>query len=126
MIASFQGLAENTNLASLTLTKLASILVALRDGELVDDADLLEAYLEAVDPDWRAKIAEEIGVEDGITKTNPWTVLGLTPGASLEEVKKACRKIMRVIHPDMSGIPKWYAQTVNDAYRKLLEELKDD
>lgn len=126
LLVSFQGLSENTNLASLTLTKLAEILVALRDGELVDDADLLEAYLEAVDPDWRAKIAEEIGVENSITKTNPWTVLGLTPGASLDEVKKAYRKIMRVIHPDTSGMPQWYAQTVNDAYRQLLEELTDD
>lgn len=125
LLVSFLGLGENTNLASLTLTKLAEILVALRDGELVDDADLLEAYLEAVDPDWRAKIAEEIGLEDNNTNTNPWTVLGLTRSASVSEVKKAYRKIMRVIHPDTSGMPQWYAQTVNAAYRKLLEELKD-
>ena len=32
---------------------------------------------------------------------------------------------MRYIHPDISGLPQWYAQTVNDAYRKLLEELED-
>ncbi len=126
LIASFQGLSQNTNLASLTLTKLAEILVALRDAQLVDDADLLEAYLEAVDADWRAKIAEEIGVEDNSTPTSPWAVLGLTPGASLEEVKQAYRKIMRTVHPDTSGPPQWYAQTVNDAYRQLLEELTDD
>jgi DnaJ-domain-containing protein 1 len=125
LIASFQGLSQNTNLASLTLSKLAEILVALREAELVDDADLLEAYLEAVDADWRAKIAEEIGVEDNSTPTNPWTVLGLTPGASLEEVKQAYRKIMRTVHPDTSGLPQWYAQTVNHAYRQLLEELTD-
>lgn len=129
LITKFLGLAENTNLATLTLTKLAEILVALRDGELTDDADLLEAYLEAVDADWRTKIAEEIGVEDNNnnnTPTNPWVVLGLAPGASLEEVKQAYRKTMRVIHPDTSGLPQWYAQIVNDAYRKLLEELDHD
>lgn len=126
LLVSFQGLSENTNLATLTLAKLAEILVALRDAELGDDADLLEAYLEAVDPDWRTKIASEIGVQDNSNNTNPWTVLGLSPGVSLEEVKKAYRKIMRVIHPDTSGLPQWYAQTVNDAYRKLLEELEDD
>jgi len=124
LIADFQGLVKNTNLATLTLSKLAEILVALRDRELVLDAELLEAYLEAVDPDWRAKIAEEIGLEDNNEeKTNPWTVFGLTPGASLGEVKAAYRKIMRQVHPDTSGLPQWYAQTVNDAYRKLLEEL---
>lgn len=125
LLVSFQGLSENTNLATFTLTKLAEILVALRDAELVDDADLLEAYLEAVDADWRAKIASEIGVEDNSNNTNPWTVLGLSPGASLEEVKKAYRKIMRLIHPDTSGLPQWYAQTVNDAYRQLLEKLEN-
>lgn len=124
LIADFQGLIKNTNLASLTLTKLVEILVALRDRELALDAELLEAYLEAVDPDWRAKIAEEIGLEDNSEeKTNPWTILGLTSGVSVAEVKAAYRKIMRQVHPDTSGLPQWYAQTVNDAYRKLLEEL---
>lgn len=124
LIADFQGLVKNTDLASLTLTKLAEILVALRDRELVLDAELLEAYLEAVNPDWRTKIADEIGLEDNNQeKTNSWTVLGLTPGTSLAEVKAAYRKIMRQVHPDTSGLPQWYAQTVNDAYRKLLEEL---
>lgn len=126
LIADFQGLAKNTNLATLTLTKLAEILVTLRDRELALDAELLEAYLEAVDSDWRAKIAEEIGLEeDNEEKTNPWIVFGLTPGASLAEVKAAYRKIMRQVHPDTSGLPQWYAQTVNDAYRKLLEELEN-
>lgn len=126
LIANFQGLVKDTNLATLTLSKLAEILVALRDRELGVDADLLEAYLEAVDSDWRAKIAEEIGVKDNDEeKTSPWIVLGLTPGASIAEVKKAYRKIMRQVHPDTSGLPQWYAQTVNDAYRKLLEELED-
>ena len=76
LITSFLGLAENTTLATLTLLKLAEILVALRDAELVDDADLLEAYLEAVDADWQTKIASEMGVEDNNnTPTNPWAVL---------------------------------------------------
>lgn len=123
LIADFLGLSKDTNLANLTLSKLAEILVALCDRELADDAQLLEAYLEAVDNDWRAKVADEIGVDDSREKTNPWIVLGLTPDASLEEVKAAYRKIMRQVHPDTSGLPTWYAQTVNDAYRKLLEEL---
>ena len=123
----FQAIAANTTLATLTLLKLSEILVALREAELIEDAELLEAYLEAVDPDWRTKIAEEIGASDSnSTTTNTWAVLGLTPGASVALVKQAYRKIMRYIHPDISGLPQWYAQTVNDAYRKLLEELGDE
>ena len=94
LIAAFQGLVKNTSLATLTLSKLAEMLVALRDRELAVDAELLEAYLEAANPDWRTKIAAQIGIEDNNDeKTNPWIVLGLTPGASIEEVKKAYRKI---------------------------------
>lgn len=124
LIADFLGLSKDTNLATLTLSKLAEILVALHDRELADDAGLMEAYLEAVDNDWRTKVAAEIGLEDdNHEKTNPWIILGVNPGASLEEVKAAYRKIMRQVHPDTSGLPTWYAQTVNDAYRQLLEEL---
>ncbi len=126
LLISFQELAENTNLASLTLTKLAEILVALREAQLSYNADLVEAYLDAADPDWRDKIASELGAFDTDNRENPWTILGLSPGASLEDVKKAYRKIMRHVHPDTSGLPQWYAQTVNDAYRKLLEEFDND
>lgn len=127
LLIDFQALAANTFLETLTLTKLAEIMVALREAELIEDAELLEAYLEAVDPDWRAKIAAEIGASDSNSATtNAWAVLGLTPGATLDRVKQAYRKIMRYIHPDISGLPQWYAQTVNDAYRKLLEELGDE
>ncbi|HCF29635.1 MAG TPA: hypothetical protein DEV81_21075 [Cyanobacteria bacterium UBA11049] len=125
LLISFQGLAENTDLASLTLTKIAEILVTLRENELTDDADLVEAYLNAADPDWQNKIASEIGVEDNVTP-QLWEILGLSPGASIEEVKKAYRQIMPKVHSDTSGLPQWYAQTVNDAYRKLLEEFEND
>ena len=70
LLTDFQALGANTPLATLTLTKLAEILVGLREAELIKDADLLEAYLEAVDPDWRTKIADEIGFEDTNTTTN--------------------------------------------------------
>lgn len=130
LIAQFQGLPTNTVLAALSSSKLAEILVALRQAELIEDADLLEAYLDAADAEWRAKIAAEIGSEENNRNTNPWMILGLSPGASLAEVKRAYKQVMRVVHPDMhpdtSGLPKWFAQTVNEAYRQLLEELADD
>lgn len=65
-----------------------------------------------------------MGLKTSRISTNPWIVLGLTPNASIEQVKKAYRQIMRQVHPDTSGLPQWYAQTVNNAYRQLLEELE--
>jgi curved DNA-binding protein CbpA len=33
---------------------------------------------------------------------DPWTVLGLAPGASRAEVKRAYRRLSRAFHPDAS------------------------
>lgn len=126
LLIDYSGFPANTDLSTLTLAQLASLLVALRQGERAEDADLLEAYLEAVDPEWRAKIADEIELEKDQSAHNPWTVLGLTPGASLEEVKSAYRQAMRVVHPDTSGLSRVFSQIVNDAYRQLLEELEHE
>lgn len=124
-IAEWHGLAANTSLSSLSLTQLAELLVALRQAELELDADLLEAYMEAVDPEWRAKVAQEIENETGqIEPTqDPWIILGLSPDASLEEVKAAYRRTMRAVHPDTSGLSRVFSQMASDAYRQLLKEL---
>lgn len=124
LIQSIAGFPQDTSLASLTLTKLAELLGLLRDASLVEDAELLEAYLDAVDADWRSKVAGEISTDPEGNDQNPWTILGLTPDATLEEVKEAYRNIMQVIHPDRkSAMPQWFAQTVNNAYRQIKERF---
>jgi hypothetical protein len=123
LLVAYAGLPQGTALAVLTLTKLAELLVALREATQHEDAELLEAYLDAVDPAWRDRIAEELAVPSGRSGDDPWTVLGVAPGASLETIKKAYRRAMRVIHPDTSGLSDWFAKRVNDAYRQLLQEV---
>lgn len=126
MLKTFGGLPKDTSLGGLTLIKLAELLAALKEQGLVEDADLLEAYLDAVDADWREKVAEEIGAYTHAEAYNPWAVLGLTPGASWGEVKQAYRTIMHVIHPDhQSPMPEWFAKTVNDAYRQIKESFNN-
>jgi hypothetical protein len=34
---------------------------------------------------------------------DPWTTLGLSPGASASEVKRAFRRLSRLFHPDLAG-----------------------
>ncbi|WP_330926799.1 J domain-containing protein [Candidatus Sororendozoicomonas aggregata] len=125
LIADFGGHAKGTKLESLNLMALAQLLVDLQDAEHTLDAELLEAYLEAIDPEWRDRIlddAEDIDT-DANTALDPYTVLGVSPDATLEEVTKAYRKAMRQVHPDKSGLPSFFAQTVIEAYKTLKEQL---
>jgi hypothetical protein len=82
------GLPAGTPLATLTLAKLAALLVAVREAALSTDVDLLEAYLEAVDPTWRDRLADDLAVPSSRSTEDPWTLLGLAPGASLDAIKK--------------------------------------
>lgn len=59
---------------------------------------------------------------------NAYEVLGLEPGASLDEVRKAYRKIAKKSHPDVNkkkGTDKKFIEATN-AYKSLCDELKDN
>lgn len=48
---------------------------------------------------WNRTIAKEyIPVDE-----TPYTILGISPDASIEEIKKAFRKLMLIHHPDKGG-----------------------
>jgi hypothetical protein len=52
-----------------------------------------------------------------------WSILGLAPGASLAEVKRAFQRRALATHPDQGGQAEEF-QTVQRAYEKLLERLE--
>lgn len=52
---------------------------------------------------------------------NPFTVLGVTPGASEEEIKKAWRTLCRKWHPDRKGGDASKMAEVNVAYGILMD-----
>ena len=122
LIEDFGGLVKGTDLANLTLAKLAELLGLLRQAELGNDADMLEAYLDAADRQWRDKIAEEIqgGARTG---PDPWEILGVARGTPPEEITRAYRALMRKVHPDTSKLPDWFARQVNQAYEQLMQEV---
>ena len=121
LICDFDGLRANTPLETLTLIRLAELLVHLREKELEEDAELLSAYLDAVDEEWQEKVAAEaqgttVEVED------PWTILGVDRSASPQDIKRTYRNIMKSIHPDTSGLPNWISAKVNQAYEQLQNQ----
>lgn len=87
---------------------------------------LLEAYLDRRfagwredaqgDRDTRTRVHAQAGV---MSKDEAYQVLGLQPGASLDEIQKAYRTLMKKLHPDQGGTA-YLAARVNQARETLL------
>jgi DnaJ-class molecular chaperone len=56
---------------------------------------------------------------------SPWDVLGLPPGASPEEIKKAYKTLAKKHHPDKGGDPEEFKR-INKAYEEALNPPPPD
>ena len=87
---------------------------------------LLEAYLDRRftgwreyaqgDRDTRTRTHAQAGA---MSKEEAYQILGLQPGASVDEVRKAYRTLMKKLHPDQGGTA-YLAARVNQAKEALL------
>ena len=93
-------------------------------------AQLLEAYLDRTDPQWREVSGAPGGDSDGtgaastaepgaMSRDDAYRVLGLEPGASDEEVKAAHHRLIAGLHPDRGG-SSYLAAQVNRARDTLV------
>ena len=93
-------------------------------------ARVLEAYLDRVHPDWRSRAGGEGTASGGgsgtaappsgaMTRDQALAVLGLSEGASREEIKGAYQRIISGLHPDRGGSD-YLAAQVNEAKAVLL------
>lgn len=99
--------------------------------ELAGDAEsrqLLEAYLDGRFPVWRedtqadGRDGERVAPGSGaMTKQEAYQVLGLEPGASATDVRKAHRRLMQRLHPDIGG-SSFLAARINEAKDVLLSD----
>lgn len=92
----------------------------------VDDpasAQLIEAYLDRMHPTWRDDMArgeQEMSGPDGrMSKAEALGILGLKPGATADEVRRAHKELMLKLHPDRGGST-YLASKINEAKDVLL------
>lgn len=91
-----------------------------------ESRQLLETYLDGRFPVWRkdaeANGGEGLGVTPGagaMTKEEAYKVLGLEAGAAAADVRKAHRRLMQRLHPDIGGTS-FLAARINEAKDVLL------
>ncbi len=85
-------------------------------------AQLLESWLDREGPEhWRDRAANEASPPGsaGMSRSEAYKVLGLTPGAAAAEIRAAHRRLMREYHPDRGGST-FFAAQINQAKDILL------
>lgn len=120
------GRFETSVLGEMTLRELVELHAELLgDGE---SRQLLETYLDGRFPVWRKDAEADVGrgqrVAPGsgaMTKQEAYQVLGLETGASAADVRKAHRRLMQRLHPDVGGSP-FLAARINEAKDVLLSD----
>jgi DnaJ-domain-containing protein 1 len=105
-------------------------------AEVAGDPDslaLLETWLDKNRAGWREYFAEQDGAAAGAsssgsssTRSDPeaeaYSVLGLEPGATAEDIREAHHKLMKKVHPDQGGST-YLASKINEAKDRLLKKV---
>jgi DnaJ domain len=116
------------SLGSLGLAELLELLVDCRREDPRSVA-LLETYLDRRQPDWRAHVAGDQAGGPGqpaggaMDEATACSILGLSPGASADEIKAAHRRLMTKLHPDHGG-SSYLAAQLNQAKDLLLSRRR--
>jgi DnaJ domain len=107
----------------------ADLLALLRECRAEDEesARLVEAYLDRIHADWRDDVAgartrappPPPGGGSDMTDEEAYAVLGLAPGADVDAIRAAHRRLMKQLHPDHGGTD-YLATKINRARDVLL------
>jgi len=110
--------------ASLDSLELSTLLGLLTDFD-DDSRALLTAYLDRREPGWREHAQGDAAAGQGaarggkMTEEQAYQVLGLSPGASADDISHAHRTLMKKLHPDQGGST-YLAAQINAAKDVLL------
>lgn len=118
------GRHEQRMLSSMTLSELREL-----HSDLYGDPEsrqLLETYLDGRFPVWRERADPDRGDRQRVTpgsgamtKEEAYKILGLEAGATPADVRKAHRRLMQRLHPDLGGTS-FLAARINEAKDVLL------
>jgi hypothetical protein len=117
------GSHQGASLDALDRTTVVNLLSEFDD----DSRNLLATYLDRRDPGWREHAQRDAGAggrtrnasAGKMTEEEAYQILGVTPGASTEEITRAHRSLMKKLHPDQGGTT-YLAARVNEAKDVLL------
>ncbi len=104
-------------------------ILALRPSLDVQSLALIEAYLDRRAPAWREHAESdarrggggEAASRSALAEEEAYEILGLAPGASEAEVRRAHRSLMKKLHPDHGGSD-YLAARVNQAKDVILSK----
>lgn len=120
------GRQEGKSLASLGLAQLKALLLELSGDP--ESRQLLETYLDGRFPVWREDAnahrddGQRVAPGSGaMTKEEAYKILGLEAGAAAADVRKAHRRLIQRLHPDLGG-SSFLAARINEAKDVLLSD----
>ncbi len=102
----------------------AELALLWRDCQFADpkSAQLIQTWLDRTHPTWREDMARaeaEPGAGGIMTREEAFEILGLKPGASPDNIRRAHRDLMKRMHPDAGGSG-YLAAKINEAKDVLL------
>lgn len=125
-----KGAFEGKELSRLSDRDLMELLVDIGSQD-VQSGQLIEAFLDVERPGWRdqfkhdadgASFSGKAGGEGPMKIDQAFEILGLKPGATIEEVNRAHRALMKKFHPDQGGST-YLAAKINQAKDIILADL---
>ena len=117
------GKFKDRRLADLTRPDLLELLEDVRANDS-EGVPVLEAYLDRLHAGWREGPSDEkprtgSAPNGTMTREEAFEVLGLAPGASIDDIREAHRRLMMKVHPDHGG-SSYLAARLNEARDRLL------
>lgn len=128
------GLFAGRDIESLTPAELAELWLDCRFADPTS-AQIIEAWLDRTHPTWQEDLARRTGGgtdardhseapprrprSGGMSRDEAYEILGLAPGATSDDIRRAHRELMMKMHPDRGGST-YIAAKINEAKDLLL------